>query len=247
VGALAEVLDSLRRHGARFHRELAEDTGRLPSDIERALWEGVAAGVLTADGFHAVRSLLDARQNAVLASAEGPLRRRVRLRRGTSGARAPGEGRWVLVASPAVVDDRDELAEAVAEQLLARWGVVFRDLTRRERLAVPWREVQWALRRLEARGVIRGGRFVHGFSGEQFATPAAVDLLRQVRKAAPDGEAVTLAAGDPLNLSSVVVPGDRLPALSGRRIIWRDGMPIGADEPSQTRSPDTVADGATGA
>lgn len=229
VGALAEIVAALRASGARFHRELAVDTGRLPTDIERALWEGVSRGLLTADGFHAVRSLLDARQVAALSRTESPLRRRTRLRRGAGdGARArvPGEGRWALLPPAAVVEEPDELAEAVAEQLLARWGVLFRDLALRERLAVPWRDVQWALRRLEARGVIRGGRFVHGFSGEQYATPEAVELLRQVRKAPLDGERVTLAAGDPLNLSAVVVPGCRLPALSGRTTTWCDGLPV---------------------
>jgi ATP-dependent Lhr-like helicase len=130
------------------------------------------------------------------------------------------------VPPPATVEEPDELAEAVAEQLLARWGVLFRDLALRERLAVPWRQIQWALRRLEARGVIRGGRFVHGFSGEQYATPEAVDLLRQVRRAPDDGETVTLAAGDPLNLSGVILSGGRIPAVSNRTINWRDGLPV---------------------
>jgi len=243
VGALAEVVEALRAGGARFHRELAADTGRLPTDIERALWEGVSRGLLTADGFHAVRSLLDARQVAALTRTESPLRRRTRLRRGTGAGRVPGEGRWALLPPAAVVEEPDELAEAVAEQLLARWGVLFRDLALRERLAVPWRDVQWALRRLEARGVIRGGRFVHGFSGEQYATPEAVELLRQVRKAPLDGERVTLAAGDPLNLSAVVVPGCRIPALSGRTTTWCDGLPITpTGGPGAAGPPDASAD-----
>jgi ATP-dependent helicase Lhr and Lhr-like helicase len=204
------------------------------------LWDGVARGLLTADGFHAVRSLLDARQVAALARTEGPLRRRSRLRRGTSTARAPGEGRWALLPPAAVVDEPDELAEAVAEQLLARWGVLFRDLALRERLAVPWREVQWALRRLEARGVIRGGRFVHGFSGEQYATPEAVEALREVRKTPLDGERIPLAAADPLNLSAVIVPGCRIPAVSGRTSTWCDGLPV--DGPAPTTS-DAAATG----
>jgi ATP-dependent Lhr-like helicase len=224
-GALAEIVEALRRHGARFHRELAADTARLASDIERALWDGVARGLLTADGFHAVRSLLQARQANALVAAESPLRRRRSLRRGATGGRAPGEGRWALVPEPATVDEPDELAEAVAEQLLSRWGVVFRDLAQREHLALPWREVQWALRRLEARGVIRGGRFVHGFSGEQYATPEAVDLLRAVRRSPPDGEAVVLSAADPLNVTGIVLPGERIPALGNRTVTWRDGLP----------------------
>jgi ATP-dependent Lhr-like helicase len=227
-GALAEVLAALRRRGARFHRELALDTGRLPTDVERALWDGVSRGLLTADGFHAVRSLLQAREANALQAAESPLRRRRSLRRGAAaGARAPGEGRWALVPDPAAVDAPDALAEAVAEQLLSRWGVLFRDLAQREHLALPWREVQWALRRLEARGVIRGGRFVHGFSGEQYAMPEAVELLRQVRRLPHDGEQVVLSAADPLNVTGVLLPGERIPALGNRTITWRDGLPVG--------------------
>jgi len=125
----------------------------------------------------------------------------------------------------------------VAEQLLARWGVLFRDLALRERLAVPWREVQWALRRLEARGVIRGGRFVHGFSGEQYAMPEAVEALRDVRRTPLDGERIPLAAGDPLNLSAVIVPGCRIPALSGRTTTWCDGLPVDDRAPTTSDGP----------
>jgi ATP-dependent Lhr-like helicase len=226
AGGLAEILDVLRSHGARFHRELAADTGRLASDIERGLWDGVARGLLTADGFHAVRSLLDARQVAALQVHESPLRRRRSLRRGAAPSRAPGEGRWALVPGPMRVDEPDELAEAVAEQLLSRWGIVFRDVVLREHLNVPWREVQWAFRRLEARGVIRGGRFVHGFSGEQYASPEAVDALRTVRRTPPNGDEITLSAADPLNLTGIVVPGARVPSLGNRTITWRDGLPV---------------------
>ena len=245
VGALAEILGVLRSQGARFHRELASDTGRLATDIERALWDGVARGLLTADGFHAVRSLLDSRQAAALEAHESPLRRRRSLRRGASAAgRAPGEGRWALVTSPAAVDEPDELAEAVAEQLLARWGVAFRELALREHLSVPWREVQWAFRRLEARGVICGGRFVLGCTGEQYASPEAVELLRQVRRLPRSGERVTLSAADPLNLTGVLVPGERVPAIGTRVVTWCDGLPVdvnGSDTPD-VNSSDTPGD-----
>jgi ATP-dependent Lhr-like helicase len=120
------------------------------------------------------------------------------------------------------------LAEAVAEQLLARWGVVFFDLLARETLAVPRREIFWALRRMEARGVARGGRFVTGFTGEQFALPGAVEALRQVRRLPRTGETVRLAAADPLNLVGIVTPGARIPALRGHSIVYRDGLPVGA-------------------
>jgi ATP-dependent helicase Lhr and Lhr-like helicase len=119
--------------------------------------------------------------------------------------------------------DPDELAEAVAEQLAARWGVIFRDLVVRENLAVPWREVLWALRRMEARGTIRGGRFVSGFSGEQFALPEAVDLLRSVRKLQRTGERITISGADPLNLAGIVLPGPRIPALPANSVTYVDG------------------------
>ena len=134
-------------------------------------------------------------------------------------------GRWSLLAAPDDRFDPDELAEAVAEQLLARWGVVFRDLRAMETLAVPWREVLWALRRLEARGVVRGGRFVSGFTGEQFALPAAVDELRRVRRSERNGECVEISATDPLNLTGIVTPGPRIPAVATRTVRYLDGLP----------------------
>jgi ATP-dependent Lhr-like helicase len=122
-------------------------------------------------------------------------------------------------------EDADELAEAVAEQLLARWGVVFRDLLVRETFVVPWREVLWALRRMEARGTIRGGRFVNGFSGEQYAAPEAVELLRTVRKQDRAGDTITIPAADPLNLVGIVLPGPRIPAITTKVVTYVDGVP----------------------
>ena len=196
----------LAERGALFPPDLAASTGRLPGEIEEALWEGVARGLVTADGFRAVRSLLARR---LLASAEfAPARRRLR-RAGQHTTRAGG--RWSLLPSAATDCDPDELAEAVAEQLAARWGVVFRDLVARETIAVPWRDVLWAFRRLEARGLVRGGRFVNGFSGEQYAHPDAVDVLREVRKQPRTGETIRLSAVDPLNLVGVILPGPASP------------------------------------
>jgi len=123
------------------------------------------------------------------------------------------------------IDEPDLLAEAVAEQLLARWGVVIRDICAREQLALPWREVQWALRRLEARGTIKGGRFLAGFSGEQFALPEAAELLTQIRKTAHQGQRVQINACDPLNLTGVLFPGPRVPALRTNTITYTDGLP----------------------
>jgi ATP-dependent Lhr-like helicase len=121
--------------------------------------------------------------------------------------------------------DRDELAEAVAEQLLNRWGVLFRDLAVHDSLRLPWRDIQWALRRLEDRGQVRGGRFVSGFSGEQYALPAAVEQLAHVRKAPRTGERVVVNATDPLNLVGLVVPGNTVPAVRTNRITYVDGIP----------------------
>ena len=120
--------------------------------------------------------------------------------------------------------DRDELAEAVAELLLHRWGVLFRDLVVHDSFRFPWRDLQWALRRLEDRGLVRGGRFVSGFSGEQYALPAAHEQLTQVRRSPKDGERVTVNATDPLNLVGVIVPGARVPAVRTRRVTFVDGV-----------------------
>jgi ATP-dependent helicase Lhr and Lhr-like helicase len=215
-GRTRDILDALREHGALFRPDLATISGRLPAEVEEALWEGVARGLVTADGFRAVRSLLHR------GGRPGPLPRRG-LRRGIGGAGAGSNGRWCLLPPPAAAPDRDELAEAVAEQLAARWGVVFRDLACRESLAVPWRDVLWALRRMEARGTIRGGRFVAGFSGEQFAHPDAADLLRTVRKQPHTGHRVRISAADPLNLTAVVLPGPRVPAIPSNSVTYVDG------------------------
>ena len=131
--------------------------------------------------------------------------------------------------------DREALAEAVAEQLLERWGVVFRDLLARESLALPWREILYALRRFEARGTIRGGRFVTGFVGEQYALPGAVDALRRTRRLERSGETVHLSAVDPLNLIGILTPGPRVPAVANRQIVYRDGLPEEAASPERMR------------
>ena len=214
-GSTADVIEALRNRGALFPPDLATLTGRLPSEIEEALWDGVARGLVTADGFRAVRSLFARR-----AAQNAPGRHR--LRRG-SQLSARTAGRWSLLPEPPDDCDPDDLAEAVAEQLAARWGVVFRDLLARENLAVPWREVLWALRRMEARGTISGGRFVAGFSGEQFAHPDAVGMLREIRKRPLTGETIVLSAADPLNLAGIVLPGPRIPALGTNSVSYTDG------------------------
>ena len=178
AGSGRKVLDALRGHGALFHSDLQAITGGLPTEVEEGLWDGVARGLITADGFNAVRSLLNARTRFARRQRPYP-RPGSRGRRGTW--RQGVEGRWTLLPAAQPIDDVEELAEAVAWQLLLRWGVVFRDVYLKERLAVPWREILWALRRLEARGLIRGGRFVTGVTGEQFAGETTLPLLRPRR------------------------------------------------------------------
>jgi ATP-dependent helicase Lhr and Lhr-like helicase len=200
--ALFELLET---RGALFQSELAARSGLSPQDLETGLWELVARGLVTSDGFGAMRGLLGSRAQA---------------------ARGPRAGRFALLAECDAALDDDALAEAVAEQLLARWGVVFRDLAARETLAVPWRDVQRALRRFEARGTIRGGRFVSGFVGEQYALPEAVDRLRRIRRSERTGEIVRISAADPLNLTGVLLPGPRTPAVRTREVVYRDGLPV---------------------
>ncbi len=178
VGPGREVLDALRGHGALFHADLQTIMGRLPGEVEEGLWDGVARGLISADGFNAIRSLLNARTRFARRRQPYP-RPGSRGRRGTW--RQGVEGRWTLLPPARPVEDVEELAETVAWQLLLRWGVVFRDVYVQERLSVPWREILWALRRLEARGLIRGGRFVTGISGEQFADERTLPLLRPRR------------------------------------------------------------------
>ena len=215
-GRTRDVLDALRQHGALFRPDLAALTRRLPYEVDEALWDGVARGLVTADGFRAVRSLLRRGSPERYAPVRG-LRRGVR---GTTGA----SGRWSLLPEPAGCPDRDELAEAIAEQLAARWGVVFRDIAARENLAVPWRDVLWAFRRMEARGTMRGGRFVNGFSGEQYAHPDAIDVLKSVRKQQHNGETIRISAADPLNMTGIVLPGPRIPAIGANTVTYVDGV-----------------------
>ena len=227
-GAPREVLDALQRYGALFTGDIAAATRRLPSDVEAGLWDGVARGLVTADGFAAVRGLLVGRRWS------GPQARRRGLRRGVS-ALSSGEGRWSLVPEALPIEDGDELAEAVAEQLLVRWGVVFRDLIVRETLSLPWRDVLWAFRRMEARGLVRGGRFVTGFAGEQFALPEAVDALRRVRRSERNGETSTVCAADPLNLVGIVLPGQRVPAIRTNTVTYRDGVAVASEREFRDR------------
>jgi ATP-dependent Lhr-like helicase len=194
--AAKEVLEEIQRRGAPFFMEIVRGTKRLPSEVEDALWQLVAAGLVTADGFDALRSLIDAKRRL----GEKGLRARPRS----------SSGRWTMLTSSAERID----AEKFARRLLARWGVVFRDVVARESLAPPWRELLWALRRMEARGEIRGGRFVSGFVGEQFALPEAIEALRASRRAGEEADLPNVSAYDPLQLTGVILPGTKREGLA---------------------------------
>jgi len=202
------LLKLLQQRGALFFPDMVRATGSLKAEIETALWELVAAGLVTADGFENLRALVAPKTSG-----------------GAAGkARKPrhAAGRWSLLHTEGA--DRERSAESCCWMLLCRYGVVFRDLLARETNLPRWRELQIGFRRLEDRGEVRGGRFVDGFLGEQFALPVAVESLRANRKAPLTGERVTIAAADPLNLVGIVVTGDRIPAISGRSVTYRDGI-----------------------
>jgi len=209
------VLELLKQRGALFFPDMVRATGRLKAEIETGLWELVAAGLVTADGFENLRSLVTPKSSTGngLAKVIGKARR---------PRHAPG--RWSLLHTEGA--DRDRSVESCCWMLLRRYGVVFRDLLVRETNLPRWRELQIGYRRLEDRGEVRGGRFVDGFLGEQFALPVAVESLRTHRKLPPNAnsERVTIAAADPLNLVGIIVPGERIPAISGRSVTFRDGM-----------------------
>ncbi len=209
------VLELLKHRGALFFPDMVRATGRLKAEIETGLWELVAAGLVTADGFENLRALVTPKSspNSAMGKGIGKVRR---------PRHAPG--RWSLLQSEGA--DRDRSVESCCWMLLRRYGVVFRDLLARETNLPRWRELQIGYRRLEDRGEVRGGRFVDGFIGEQFALPVAVESLRAQRKLpqATMGERVVIAAADPLNLVGIIVPGERIPAISGRSVTFRDGV-----------------------
>lgn len=228
AGATAEILEALEAKGARFLPELAADIGRLPTDVENGLGDGIARGLLTADSFGALRSLLNrTRTHQHFKQYRPPIPNQMsRGRRRSWRSGTPRtSGRWALLPPPEAGGDPDELAELFAEQMLARWGVVFRDVFVLENSAIPWRDVLWALRRLEARGIVRGGRFITGFTGEQFALPEAAADLRFIRRQPRNGQQIAINATDPLNLTGPILGTPRIPALRTRQITLKDGLP----------------------
>jgi ATP-dependent Lhr-like helicase len=210
------ALDALRQRGALFLDDLASAARLGVGELTEALWDLVGRGMVTSDGFEPLRELM--------------------RRTGTTwGQRRGAQGRWSVVEEPRSDDghhDAEDLPDRVAEQLLARYGVVFRELMARESFTVPWRDIARALRRREARGLVRGGRFVAGFVGEQYALPEAVEGLRRVRRAPRTGECVKLSAADPLNLVGILTPGPRVSPSSTEALVFRDG----AYEPAQELS-----------
>ena len=218
--AARAIADVLARDGASFLGDIAGITGLLPSAAEDALWELVARGLVTGDGFAGVRTLLAPPETP------RPERRLRALRGGRAPRRALPIGRWALLRARPMASTPEALAEHTARHLLRRYGVVVRELLARETLAPPWRALLAVLRRMEARGEIRGGRFIAGLVGEQFALPEAVETLRAVRREDDRGQIVVLAAADPLNLVGILTPGSRVSPLSGQVIAFERGVPI---------------------
>ena len=208
------IVDFVREYGASFFDELVEGTGLLRPQVEEALGELVALGLVTSDSFAGLRALLR--------KPNGGGRRR------TTMFAMESAGRWALARrSQPQMQARPEAVEHLARTLLLRYGVVFWRLIEREAPWLPpWRDLLRVYRRLEARGEIRGGRFVAGFSGEQFALAEAVGMLREVRRKAPSGSWVSLSGADPLNLVGILTPGPKLAALTGNRLLYRDGLPV---------------------
>ncbi len=223
TGAAKEVVEFLNNRGASFLSDIVSATQRLPSDVEEALRSLVASGRVTVDGVEALRQRL------------GGVVRRPRRNNGRGGRdnsrtsinRRRGYSRWSLLESFDPVDDR---SEPIARQLLDRYGVIFPELLARDGLTYRWRDLVRVLRRLEARGEIRGGRFVSGFIGEQFALPEAVDQLRKMTNVEPDGRFITISACGPLNLAGITSRGSRVPAVVRNKLVLRDGVPIASME-----------------
>ncbi len=236
------AFEALQNGGALFFSELVRRTDKsvLPSQVEEALSQLAALGLVTSDSFDGLRALL-------VPSNKRPTfgRNIAKRRRRTSLASIEFAGRWSILPRSGAVPvaaggsngpaPRETAMEKFARVLLRRYGVVFRRLLERESFPVTWYELGRFYRRLEARGEIRGGYFVGGVSGEQFALPEAIGLLRSIRKTSWNGELITLSAADPLNLHGVLTPGTRIPAFTANRILFRDGLPIAALESGEIR------------
>ena len=202
--------------------DIVSATRRLPSDVEEAMWQLAAAGLVTSDSLENLRSRINgSSQRFKRPRGRDSSRRRARpYQRGAYS-------RWSRLEPVTPVSDSIEFK---AHQLLKRYGVVFPELLAREPMAPRWRDLVQTFRRLEARGEIRGGRFVSGFMGEQFALPEAVETLRKVSRTEPTGHMIAVSACDPLNLVGILTPGERAPALLGNQVVFRDGVPVASWE-----------------
>ncbi len=212
-----DVLAHLRQRGASFFADIVRATGKIKAELETALWELVTAGLITADGFDNIRALIDPKRRA----GHG---------KGHNARPRHSAGRWSLLYTSEALE-RSRVLESTCWTLLKRYGVVFREIVARETMAPRWRELLIALRRLEDQGEIRGGRFVSGFLGEQFALPVAVESLRASARQPASREVVTISAADPLNLVGIVIPGERVASSSGKTITLVDGVAAEAAEP----------------
>ncbi len=213
--AAKSVYDYLKQRGASFFADIVRGSNHLKSEVETGLWELVAAGFVTADGFDNLRALIEPKRRLAK-------KHRRRIPRFSSG-------RWSLLHTEEIVDQQKQI-EAICWMLLTRYGVVFRDLLAREKNIPSWRELLLAFRRLEDRGEIRGGRFVDGFLGEQFALPYAVDSLRAIKKEPLKNDIITIAAVDPLNLVGIILPGARVSATPGKKVNLCNGEFVGENE-----------------
>jgi ATP-dependent Lhr-like helicase len=223
-----QVYEYLSLRGASFFTDIVESTKLLRSQVEEALAELVANGVVVSDSFGGLRALLTPGNRKTHAASRRKQRQPV-----YDMATA---GRWsILQRNPTQTASDSALAEEVAWVLLKRYGVVFKRLLEREGMAAPWRVLLRIYHRLEARGEIRGGRFVAGISGEQFALPEAIGMLRAIRRAGPQDSLISISAADPLNLMGIILPGARVTAHTSNRVLYHDGVPIASFESGETR------------
>ena len=230
-GVARQIMDVLERKGACFFQDLANGTRQLPVQVEEGLRELVFLGLVTSDGYTGLRALASQSRNR----PSHQRRSRREHRNGLVLSQRMPSGRWSLLRrpDPQAVDDY-ERTEILARQLLRRYGVVFHRLLARENDLPPWRDLIRTYRRLEARGEIRGGRFVSGFSGEQYALPEAVQSLRAVRKKRPDDRLITVNATDPLNLVGIATPGQRVQAIASNQVSYKNGVPYSVKIGHQT-------------
>jgi len=219
-GPAQTILTHISQYGACFFDELVDGCGLLRVQVENALAELVALGLVVSDSFAGLRALL------IPSNERKPILSRARRR--AAKTTIEDAGRWALVRRAAVPGTNNaDAVEHVARTLLRRYGVVcWRILAREAAWLPPWRDLLRVYRRLEGQGEIRGGRFVAGFSGEQFALSDAIPILRQIRRDAMGGKTIAISGVDPLNLAGIVTPGEKLAAFAGNRVLYRDGIPI---------------------